>query len=107
MNLKNYLLTLILILGYSMGVTAQETHISLVQQQTDRSDQQCYSIMLSNADQDLHLAGQNYRLYYNGHHARYVDGSLKSLLPDSYTTARVVEHHHDMDASAYGGLLFE
>lgn len=106
MNVKNYIQTLILIFGLGLGATAQEMDISLVPLQSDRLDQRCYSITLTNTSQDILLAGQNHRLYYNGHKAKFVESSLQSMLPDTYSKAVLVDHHYDRDASAYGNLLF-
>lgn len=60
----------------------------------------------NNSDQDVTVAGQNYRLYYNAKSARFTD-NVQSYLPKSYTKLELVQHFYNQDASGYGKLAFE
>jgi hypothetical protein len=65
----------------------------------------CYEVQLSSANGfAMNLAGQNYRLYYDGSKMSYLSGT--SLLPvptyTNYTLAQIIENQ---DASATNGAL--
>ncbi len=68
----------------------------------------CYMTQLRSADGiGWHLAGQNYRIFYDGSMAEYIDESAESLLPDSQyfldrSNLQDVQH---VDASSFGFSL--
>jgi len=107
MKLKTPFSLMALMLCVFMVSYAQDLDLSLVAIDTEQTDQKCYAISLKANDEDIALAGQNYRLYYNGEQARFIEQSLTSLLPSSYTEAVLVNEVHDVDAYAFGNLNFD
>lgn len=62
--------------------------------------------LVNEGNENITLAGQNYRLYYNSKFAKF-NGDLVTFLPDSYTKLKTVQHFYDQDASGYGKVNFE
>jgi Secretion system C-terminal sorting domain len=70
--------------------------------------QQCYQVELTNqGHNDITLAGQNYRLYYDSETAMLSESSIKTMLPSQYTSMNLVQHHFDVDASGFGVLPYD
>lgn len=70
--------------------------------------QQCYQVVLTNQSKnDITLAGQNYRLYYDSETAMLSEATIKSILPSQYTPMKLVQHHFDVDASGFGVLPYD
>lgn len=70
----------------------------------------CYAVQVRSSDgQTWNLAGQNYRIFYDGSQASYISGSLESLLPAAqYSSPLVTGDQQNVDASAFpGDLPFE
>lgn len=71
------------------------------------SDENCFNISVENtSSNDVNLAGQNYRLYYDAGHAKFIEKSLISYLPKGYTPIEIVQNLVG-NASGYGMLPFE
>lgn len=67
----------------------------------------CYDIMIKNTSaEDVHLAGQNYRIYYSAENSSFNAHGLKSYLPKEFTTMSIVQNMEG-DATGYGALPFE
>lgn len=89
------------------NLSAQVT-VSLSELEGTTEHSSCYSVNLENTgDQSIHLAGQNYRLYYDSDALLLKEGSIKSYLPDSYEHLKLVQHFFDADASGFGVLSYE
>ncbi len=66
--------------------------------------QVCYAVQLrSSSGQSWNVAGQNYRLYYDGSLASFQSGY--SLLPNTYQGFTLVQDIQNVDASATNGVL--
>lgn len=65
----------------------------------------CYDVQLRPNGPSFNLAGQNYRIYYDGSKASWISGS--SLLPSQYQGFTLVPNGNiqNVDASATNGLL--
>ncbi|WP_297925446.1 hypothetical protein, partial [uncultured Agitococcus sp.] len=71
------------------------------------SDENCFNISVENtSSNDVNLAGQNYRLYYDAGNAKFIEKSLISYLPKGYTPIEIVQNLVG-NASGYGMLPFE
>lgn len=67
----------------------------------------CYDIMIENTSaEDVHLAGQNYRIYYSADNNSFKPNELTSYLPKSFTAMNVVQNMVGA-ATGYGALPFE
>ncbi|HLO53293.1 MAG TPA: hypothetical protein VK169_03340 [Saprospiraceae bacterium] len=62
--------------------------------------------VINQSNQDVILAGQNYRLYYNSNSARFTE-NVQFYLPKSYTKLELVQHFFNQNATGYGELAFE
>jgi len=70
------------------------------------SNQVCYNVQLkSNGGNDFNLAGQNYRLYYDGSIGSYVSGI--SLLPSGYGSYTLIQDIQNQNAGGAGNLNFD
>ncbi|MFK7980561.1 MAG: T9SS type A sorting domain-containing protein [Saprospiraceae bacterium] len=69
----------------------------------------CYDVQLASADGvALNLAGQNYRLYYDGDQLNYDGASSEILLPkEKYTDLMIKDNLQNIDASGAGPLEFD
>jgi len=66
----------------------------------------CYNVQLkATGSSPFDLAGQNYRLYYNGAIASYLSGT--SLLPSGYGNYSLIQDIQNQTATGIGGLSFE
>lgn len=83
--------------------------VQLTQTDEQASDaQKCFNIELANtSENNVALAGQNYRLYYNSGQAVFNANSLTSFLSDSYTSIKIVQNFTNQNASGYGSLPYE
>lgn len=67
----------------------------------------CYHISIQNlSSEDIKIAGQNYRLYYDANGSKFMEDQFVSYLPDEYTPLTVVQNVTG-DATGYGFLAFE
>lgn len=75
-----------------------------------QAQEACYLVQVRSASgENWNLAGQNYRIYYDGSKASYITGSGVSLLPPSrYSAVLLTTDIQNQDATAFpGNLPFE
>jgi Secretion system C-terminal sorting domain len=99
----------VLLLSSMHFMASGQISVSLTET-TEQSNagQQCYQIVLANqGESDVLLAGQNYRLYYDSETAMLSEASLKTLLPEHYTSMELVQHYFDVDAAGFGVLPYD
>ncbi|MEZ4910136.1 MAG: T9SS type A sorting domain-containing protein [Saprospiraceae bacterium] len=89
-------------------VASGQVELSLTKTSSNDVLYQCYQINLINlAQSEASLAGQNYRLYYSTDGVSLDESSITSMLPDSYLPLKLVQHHHNVDASGFGVLTYD
>lgn len=106
MYLENYVKIFILMIGFCTYGFSQNVEMTISPKSQKTTELKCYQISLTSPMQDHRLGGQNYRLYYNGDDAMFVESSLKTKLKGAYKL-QLKEHIHDVDASQYGNLIFD
>lgn len=107
---KIHLLIGVLIGMFSTNINAQKLYdIRLEPMSLNIPGKVCYEIQLNSiTGQELNLAGQNYRLYYDAALLKFnSDWSLSNLSTDDYTEMTVTEELYDLDATGGGELEYE
>jgi archaellum component FlaF (FlaF/FlaG flagellin family) len=108
--MKTYKLTLLsCLLACFSFINAQQTYdIRFKLDNIDcEKNEVCYHVQIRSANgQNWALAGQNYRIFYDGSKATYKVGSGLSLLPpNDYSPFTLTTNVPNTDASAFNGLL--
>jgi Secretion system C-terminal sorting domain len=100
---------IVLLIGSMHFMASGQITVSLTEvAEQSTLGQQCYHIVLANQGKsDILLAGQNYRLYYDSEISMLSEASLKTLLPEQYTSMDLVQHYFDVDASGFGVLPYD
>ena len=74
----------------------------------ERNSESCFNLQLSASQSDnIHLASQNYRLFYNSDNLSFIPNSLDLDLPNDKYQLKLVQERKDVDASGMGQLEFE
>lgn len=102
--MKNLMLSICLIFMALVVTKAQDYDIRFNRSSVNcQTRQVCYDVQLRPSGSSFNLAGQNYRIYYDGSKASWVSGT--SLLTDQYQGFTLVQNVQNVDASATNGLL--
>lgn len=102
------LLAVVCLLSTNTLWSIQEYDIRFAYQSVDcQARQVCYHTQIRSADgQAWNLAGQNYRIFFDGSMAVYIDGSARRLLdPNQYSDILLTANIPNVDASAFPGDL--
>ena len=67
----------------------------------------CYDVQLNYHGDEVSLASQNYRLFYDAMHLDFEEEKSTMFLPSDQYTFNVIQHNDGVDASGIGGLPFE
>ncbi len=106
MKTLNTLIVLALLLVTQTAISQRSYDIRFVLDTLDcNANTVCYRTELRSADgQAWNLAGQNYRIFYSGSMAEYIDDSALSLLPESQYLLDLlqVQDAQHVDASDFG-----
>lgn len=109
MNTLKTLLVLVGMLSTQLVLSQRTYDIRFVLDDLDCAAQTvCYRTQIRTADsQGWNLAGQNYRIFYDGALAEYIDGSATNLLSRTQYTLdpRNIEDAQHVDASNFGFSL--
>ena len=107
---SNYFLIGVFVLVNSLMLPAQHHYnIRLLLSETASVDKICYDVQLASADAvDFNLAGQNYRLFYDGAKLTFNEEASQNLLPETkYANLVIKDNVHNRDASGAGPLAFD
>lgn len=111
MKTYNSLLAAVLTLWLTQSFAIQQFDVRFLLNGVDcQSKEVCYLVQVRSANgMAWNLAGQNYRIYYDGSKASYINGSGVSLLPPArYSAVLLTTDIQNQDASAFpGDLPFE
>ncbi|MFT4565175.1 MAG: hypothetical protein ACI9FN_000123 [Saprospiraceae bacterium] len=106
MKTLNTLIVLALLLVTQMAISQRTYDIRFVLDSLDsNANTVCYRTEIRSADgQAWNLAGQNYRIFYAGSMAEYIDDSATSLLPENqyFLDLSQVQDAQHVDASDFG-----
>jgi len=104
--MRNFWQVIFFVIAISFYVHGQVS-LKLVPELNGIDNQLVTNIYLFNeSGQEVTVAGQNYRLYYNSKSAKFT-GDVHSNLPQSYTKLELVQHFFNQNATGYGNLAFE
>ena len=74
----------------------------------DQKSESCFNLQLTaEQSENVHLASQNYRLFYNSDNMSFIPGSLDLDLPADKYQIKLVQERQGVDASGMGELSFE
>jgi len=102
-------LTIVCLVMCQLVIFAQNHYkIRLDERASNTTSQSCFAIQLSTADgQDLNLAGQNYRLYYDAEQLELKESNVEYLLSDElYHNFTIKNYVSTTDATGVGYLPF-
>lgn len=90
------------------SLSGQDFELLLQKSIAMQETQLCYEIQLNNYSGDaVHIAAQNYRLYYDASVVQFDRQETFSLLPGTgYSSLKVKQAVHNSNASGFGGLEF-
>jgi len=88
-------------------ICMSQVDVELNLKRSTDEEQRVEIYLLNNSSEDIKLAGQNYRLYYDSESSIFDDKSITSNLSEAYSKIKVVEHFFDIDASGFGPLSFD
>ena len=103
MNSRNmrYVAVLFILFACTIGTYAQKKIDIKLERTSSRGNQNCFDISLrSPFGEDIDLAGQNYRLFYDASKVTYVDESISSKLSSAAYTA------FDIQTTVLGSIGF-
>lgn len=102
--MKNLMLSMGLIFMALVVTKAQDYDIRFNRSSVNcQTRQVCYDVQLRPSGSSFNLAGQNYRLFYDGSKASYISGT--SLLPGQYQGFTLVQDVQNQNADATNGAL--
>lgn len=106
------LLYLVILQGLFAAVSTAQSGLNLEIAKADasgESKQECVQLIVNNdnAQDELWLSSQNYRMYYDANSGTLNENTLKLNLPEDKYQLRLVQHVDGVDATGTGGLAFE